>query len=569
MAVSLRMFPHASYFPTLIRAGLLTTCLCLMAVLLHAQPQQASVVGAFPRDGATGLLRNLFISVKLEFPRKDQRIDQSTFTGENVRLYPSGSPLTQVDSWLFSSDETKNITLQPKGILSPATTFVFEITSSLLDDQGVPFKPFRTTFRTGTQGLDKPVTTPPGYSTEPREFAFDPGEGAQPVTPEEPEPEEEPEAVEIEEEDQLVEIEYIAPPVDYTDEIKEANKVMDVFDADAEPDEDFLIDITDMLEEEELVEEVPQYWAEEEELADADLLVDFEEDEELEPDLEEYVLEDLSVPEVVLSAPVGRGAGEKADDEGGMDTPDLLSLNLEEADSDESDLEAEAAKALFEPEEEGEEQPTPNFGYLLPADRRLSRPKPGKVEPEKIAKTEFLDFEVEFKEEGFVELRWEMESEMNNRYFSMERSADGRNFARFDTLNSLSNGKQALRYLQNDTKAPLGTNFYRVAYHTKSGEKGYSDIREVFVPEKEHIKFGKLAVFRNAPLPLEFKLNERRNVTILILTEKGGEVKKVSELMGPGLVQHSLDMQGIPPGAYLARIDASSIRTQRRVVVLR
>lgn len=499
-------------------AGWVLCGLCLMSSGLTAQ--QISVVGSFPRDGARDLLRNLFISVKLDFPEAGLAIDPYTFTPENVRLHPSSNPLTPIDCWLYYSDEIKNISLRPKEILPANTTFVFEITSGLQDMRGIPVKPYRCTFSTGTQGLDRPITVPPGYGSEAREFAFGPGEGV-----DEP------------------------PPADFSEEIVEIDKTIPGDEA-AEPDDDFLIDITHLLEEELLAEELALDLPDEKAPEMGELEKEWEDfDEDL---YGEELLSDLpDIPEIVVSAPVDPAGAEESLEESMMDTPDLFSI----------------------PDDQPQSQPQPLYGYVPLAMDSLRTPRrlAPDAEAEEIRSTTFLDFTALFMEEGFVELRWEMASEFDNRYFSLERSTDGTHFTRIDTLNSLAEGgkKLALRYLRNDTQAPPGTHFYRIAYHTRSGEKGYSDIREVFVREKEHVRFVQFAVFPNGKLPIEFKLNERRPVTVWILDKKGAVVKKVSGAFGPGLVQKAVDMTGLPSGSYLGRIDARTVRTQREVVVLR
>ncbi len=512
-----------------------------MGILASADlsAQQPYVVGSFPRNGDSKLLRNLFISIKIALPADGQEIDMETLNSDNIRLYPSGSPFTQIDCWIHGSSEIKNISLQPKEILSPNTTYIFEITQGLQDNNGLPFKPFRSTFRTGAVGLDKPATAPPGYGSEPREFAFKPAEG-------------------------VAEKE---PKTDYTDLVGEQDELLDYYDKEDDGDGGFLVDIDALMEEEEEEVEIASYRPDEAEVED-DVTFEFEgeEDDTLDVEIEEEeLLAMANSSEVEMEASPARKATEEEEE---IEIPDLLTIEVEE----DLDMElAEEAEAMPEIESTKEaavsNQPQPQFGYLMEMEKY--RQQAGASE-EEIKQTEFLDFESTFKsEESFVELRWEMASEFDNAYFSIERSQDGRTFTLLDTLHSLSNGEKALYYLKNDTEAPVGTNYYRVSYHTRKGEKGYSGIQSVEVLEKEHIRFGKTAIFPNAKLPLEFQLNEARQVTVLITTDKGVPVKKISGTIGPGLTRKAINMQGVPSGTYMASIDASSIRTRRQVVVLR
>lgn len=125
----------------------LAYCICLISSLSYGQ--QPYAIGSFPNNGAYELFCNTFISVNINFPGEGRQIDVFTLHSGNVKLYPDGQPDLQVSAEISYDPDFQYLTLQPKSLLMPRTTYLFEITSDVKDERGSSFQHFYLRFTTG------------------------------------------------------------------------------------------------------------------------------------------------------------------------------------------------------------------------------------------------------------------------------------------------------------------------------------------------------------------------------------------------------------------------------------
>jgi hypothetical protein len=78
-----------------------------------------------------------------------------------------------------------------------------------------------------------------------------------------------------------------------------------------------------------------------------------------------------------------------------------------------------------------------------------------------------------------VELTWSTASEINNDFFTIERSLDGQNFEAIGIVDGAGNSNQVLNYRMIDTNPAQGYNYYRLKQTDFDGNFDYSDIRVV------------------------------------------------------------------------------------------
>lgn len=88
---------------------------------------------------------------------------------------------------------------------------------------------------------------------------------------------------------------------------------------------------------------------------------------------------------------------------------------------------------------------------------------------------ELLSFKACFKNPE-VDLLWETASELNNDYFSLEKSSDGKNFFVFANIPGRGTSSVLSQYSFLDEKPFLGNNFYRLKQTDYDGTFSYSDI---------------------------------------------------------------------------------------------
>lgn len=89
---------------------------------------------------------------------------------------------------------------------------------------------------------------------------------------------------------------------------------------------------------------------------------------------------------------------------------------------------------------------------------------------------ELISFTAKYVGQNNVLLQWSTSTEINNDYFTVERSADGIHFSPIIKVNGSGNSTQVLKYQTND-RAPLeGTNYYRLKQTDFDGKFTYSEI---------------------------------------------------------------------------------------------
>jgi fibronectin-binding autotransporter adhesin len=88
---------------------------------------------------------------------------------------------------------------------------------------------------------------------------------------------------------------------------------------------------------------------------------------------------------------------------------------------------------------------------------------------------ELLYFRATFKE-GVVELNWATAQEINNGYFTIERSADGQTFTEVLWVEGAGNSAEVKQYQTADTQPYSGISYYRLKQTDQDGKFSYSKV---------------------------------------------------------------------------------------------
>lgn len=89
-----------------------------------------------------------------------------------------------------------------------------------------------------------------------------------------------------------------------------------------------------------------------------------------------------------------------------------------------------------------------------------------------------LDFRAALQNKS-VRLQWETSEEKNTAYFDVEKSNDGKAFARLTQLNAAGNGVAVKSYAASDNSPFEGYNWYRLKMVDKDGQYAYSNILKI------------------------------------------------------------------------------------------
>ena len=141
-------------------------------------------------------------------------------------------------------------------------------------------------------------------------------------------------------------------------------------------------------------------------------------------------------------------------------------------------------------------------------------------------------------------------SETNNDYFTIERSADGRNFDAIGEIKGAGNSNQELSYEFVDESPLAGINYYRIKQTDFDGTYSYTEIRSVRHQTKNVIV---------SPNRTDGKLNvtsELDNYDVVIYNTGGQEVQRHMALSG----DQSLSIETLQAGVYFVKVMDQTIR---------
>lgn len=99
-----------------------------------------------------------------------------------------------------------------------------------------------------------------------------------------------------------------------------------------------------------------------------------------------------------------------------------------------------------------------------------------------------------FPDETFVLVQWVTEKEINNDFFTVERTIDGSYFKEIATVPSQGNSEWIQSYKTEDLDPAMGTSYYRLKWTDLNGVSDYSEMVEVYYEGKDDFS---LVIFPN------------------------------------------------------------------------
>lgn len=100
---------------------------------------------------------------------------------------------------------------------------------------------------------------------------------------------------------------------------------------------------------------------------------------------------------------------------------------------------------------------------------------------------ELLDFTVELNNKT-VKISWVTATELNNDFFTIERSVDGSSFESIKTMSGAGNSLSTISYSSSDENPFAGTTYYRLKQTDFDGNYSYSKIESVYLNESDEIE---------------------------------------------------------------------------------
>ncbi len=155
---------------------------------------------------------------------------------------------------------------------------------------------------------------------------------------------------------------------------------------------------------------------------------------------------------------------------------------------------------------------------------------------------EWLTFDAEYMQSGqAVSCRWSTASELDNDYFTIQRSPDGEQWQNIGTIDGSGSSQVVNKYLFNDQSPIRGLSYYRIKQTDFNGESKYSEIRSVH-------RENQLQLFPNPANDLLTITPWKQSYYPKVYASSGTEV--ACSWSGAG----QLDVSSLHPGSYIREI---------------
>lgn len=184
---------------------------------------------------------------------------------------------------------------------------------------------------------------------------------------------------------------------------------------------------------------------------------------------------------------------------------------------------------------------------------------------------ELVSFLAKKTNKNTVLLSWQTASEINNDYFFLERSVDGRNWNKLDNVAGAGNSVSSLEYNYVDLNPIMSSNYYRLC------QVDYNGDIEIFNDKIRRVEFEKSEIeFKLYPNPnsgeelkLELLVSKEGFYQLEILSSIGAIMRKESLYVPQenSIKRHSIGNLNLVPGIYYVRLMNEETVISKKLVI--
>lgn len=149
----------------------------------------------------------------------------------------------------------------------------------------------------------------------------------------------------------------------------------------------------------------------------------------------------------------------------------------------------------------------------------------------------------------FSELSWETSSEVNNDYYTVERSVDGKEFVEIGRVKGVGDSQEASYYSFIDRSPETGINYYRLKQTDYNGVYEYLGIRQI-----EFERTSKVNVFpnplHNEDLNLDIEVEKGGSLSISVINVAGERIMQIMEPINKGNNRVVMNLGELDAGIY-------------------
>lgn len=173
-------------------------------------------------------------------------------------------------------------------------------------------------------------------------------------------------------------------------------------------------------------------------------------------------------------------------------------------------------------------------------------------------------------EKDMVNISWITNSEINNEYFTVERSSDGASYESIARINGAGNSTYPRSYSTIDNNPLIGTSYYRLKQTDYDGKFSYS---EPAIVHYSDVTTPGIRITEAGPNPFEnhfrvnYESNEDGTATILLINLNGTILFQSDELIqkGNNVFEYS-EGDHLARGTYILRISMGDVTEAKKLI---
>ena len=172
--------------------------------------------------------------------------------------------------------------------------------------------------------------------------------------------------------------------------------------------------------------------------------------------------------------------------------------------------------------------------------------------------------------EDQVEVSWSTAQEINNAFFTIERSRNGREFETVGFLEGAGNSNRIRDYVYYDSSPIKGTSYYRLKQTDTNGQFDYSEIRRVNIETSHSITPNVIPnpVNTGETFKVIYPVEKEERLSTSIHNSQGLNVDNRVVVVKPDKGEFEISASNLLPGVYLLKIfDQSNNKTTVKFIV--
>nr|MDA3891070.1 T9SS type A sorting domain-containing protein [Salinivirgaceae bacterium] len=174
-----------------------------------------------------------------------------------------------------------------------------------------------------------------------------------------------------------------------------------------------------------------------------------------------------------------------------------------------------------------------------------------------------------------VSFKWETASELNNDFFTIERSEDGVNFSGIETIGGAGNSLSSIVYSANDENPINGINYYRLKQTDYNGDYSYSELQAVEISRFSTKEINELVIYPNPIVSSNHLLSidikgeyHNESARIKIFGMNGQEIIEYEVPLDGNFNKTAIYISILTTGNYIVMVLTSSNSFKNKLVVL-